>query len=288
MGYHSFSLDPRTILGVGPSATLDDIRNAFRAKSKKHHPDHGGDEWAFRMVARAYEVLRTTAGSPSPTPWRGHDSGVMQTGKNLDWGSIWSPSAATASAAPRSSSGANQSDEEPSYSATRSADNVEDEDAESATEESASFSPLPDKLRTVDVELIWTRFEKDGSSQLLATQEGDDATLSVCMVISWPPHQVINQASQFRDAGETLRSLIEVFATVRDQRTVIAARSRIEDGRFVGWLSFVDVLTAQDAFLVLRQALQARDLTVKLYTRDERVPFDWYGANHQPVMSQVS
>ena len=61
MGFHSFSLDPRTVLGVGPDASLEEIHEAYRAKSKKHHPDMGGDEWAFRMVARAYEVLKTTA-----------------------------------------------------------------------------------------------------------------------------------------------------------------------------------------------------------------------------------
>jgi hypothetical protein len=26
----------------------------------KHHPDHGGDEWAFRVVVRAYEILSTS------------------------------------------------------------------------------------------------------------------------------------------------------------------------------------------------------------------------------------
>ena len=61
MGYHSFSLDPRTVLGVTPAASLDEIHEAFRSKSKKHHPDLGGDEWAFRMVARAYEVLKAAA-----------------------------------------------------------------------------------------------------------------------------------------------------------------------------------------------------------------------------------
>ena len=71
MSYHSFSLDPRTVLGVGPDASLDEIRDAYHAKSKKHHPDLGGDEWAFRMVARAYEVLKTTAATPST-----HDRGV--------------------------------------------------------------------------------------------------------------------------------------------------------------------------------------------------------------------
>src|SRR5206468_2038364 len=69
MGFHSFSLDPRTILGVGPDASLEEIHEAYRVKSKKHHPDLGGDEWAFRMVARAYEVLKTTAAEPAARPW---------------------------------------------------------------------------------------------------------------------------------------------------------------------------------------------------------------------------
>ena len=67
MSCHSFSLDPRTVLGVTSTASLDEIREAFRSKSKKHHPDLGGDEWAFRMVARAYEVLKTTISMPSLT-----------------------------------------------------------------------------------------------------------------------------------------------------------------------------------------------------------------------------
>jgi len=40
----------------------------------------------------------------------------------------------------------------------------------------------------------------------------------------------------------------------------------------------------KDAFLTLRDTFRTRGLTVKLYTRDERIPFDWYGAGHQPIM----
>ena len=43
-----------------PAASTEEIHEAYRLKSKKHHPDLGGDEWAFRMVTRAYEVLKTT------------------------------------------------------------------------------------------------------------------------------------------------------------------------------------------------------------------------------------
>ena len=83
MGFHSFSLDPRTVLGVGPDASMEEIHEAYRAKSKKHHPDVGGDEWAFRMVARAYEVLTTTAAAPVGQPWERRGADVA--GRTDDW-----------------------------------------------------------------------------------------------------------------------------------------------------------------------------------------------------------
>ena len=56
---HSFQFDPNTILGVSNGASLREIRDAYHQKSLKYHPDKGGDEWAFRMVVRAYEILTT-------------------------------------------------------------------------------------------------------------------------------------------------------------------------------------------------------------------------------------
>ena len=285
MGYHSFSLDPRTVLGVGADASLDEIRDAYRVKSKKHHPDLGGDEWAFRMVVRAYEVLTTTAPIPSPPLWSTRTADVGPQGQAPDWSRIWSP--------PPSKPGSTTATQDDSNATVQdssgSRPDQEQEDWSEAVSEAAQ-SPVtePDELRSVDVELIWTRFEKEGSGRLLSTQEGDDATLSVCMVISWPPHELVNRAAEFTSTGDTLRSLIEAFESLRSQKPVIAARSRIEDGQFVAWLSYVDVLTAQDAFLILRDTFRTRGLSVKLYTRDERVPFDWYGAGHQPVMSHAS
>ena len=54
---NGFHLDPHDVLGVAPGASLQDLRDAYHAKSKKHHPDLGGDEWAFRVVVRAFEIL---------------------------------------------------------------------------------------------------------------------------------------------------------------------------------------------------------------------------------------
>jgi curved DNA-binding protein CbpA len=92
---YTFEIDPWGILGVPASATLEQIRDAYHAKARKHHPDTGGDDWAFRIVARAYEILSTArvAGraaqevrrppvesEPEPTP-KGKDSDWRQPGR---------------------------------------------------------------------------------------------------------------------------------------------------------------------------------------------------------------
>lgn len=46
------------VLGVGKSASADEIKKAFRKLAVKHHPDkEGGDENKFKEAAEAYEVL---------------------------------------------------------------------------------------------------------------------------------------------------------------------------------------------------------------------------------------
>lgn len=45
------------ILGVSKNATKAEIKKAFRAKAKKHHPDKGGDETVFKKINEAYKTL---------------------------------------------------------------------------------------------------------------------------------------------------------------------------------------------------------------------------------------
>lgn len=231
MGYHSFSLDPRTVLGVSPAASIDEIHEAFRSKSKKHHPDVGGDEWAFRMVTRAYEVLKTTTVMAPLKPWESPDANVP-------------------------------------------------------TSESPGVNP--DDFRVVEAELIWIRLESDGTTRPWSLSEENEQTLSVCLVISWPTPHLIARAAELSEAGEFLRTLIDLFKHLRGSASVVAGRSRIEDGRFVGWLSYPDVLAAQDAFLSLRDTLQAEGLTVKLQTVDERIPFAWQSTAQELIISAAS
>ncbi len=49
------------VLGVGKSASADEVKKAFRKAAIEHHPDRGGDEAKFKEVNEAYEVLKDSS-----------------------------------------------------------------------------------------------------------------------------------------------------------------------------------------------------------------------------------
>jgi hypothetical protein len=66
--------DPFAVLGLPPTATLDDVRAARRRLAKSVHPDHGGDDARMREINRAFDlavkaILRppTVTTAPAPT-----------------------------------------------------------------------------------------------------------------------------------------------------------------------------------------------------------------------------
>jgi len=285
MSYHAFSLDPRTVLGVGPGASPDAIREAYHAKSKKHHPDVGGDEWAFRMVARAYEVLKATTTAHSAQAWEHRRPGGSPPPEEQRW--TW-----TRNAPFRRADSSHSGWESPGEPAEDGLDPCSDENAEedssSTSQEVGKSRAKPDELRSVNVELVWTRYERDSTVRFSSSRESEDSTLSVWMVISWPPHSLVDRAAEFPSSGETLHTLIELFGQLRTKGSVIATRSRIEDGRFVAWLSYSDVPAAGDAFLSLREMLQNRGLVPELRTRDILIPLDHHDAAQETVTAQAS
>lgn len=57
----------RTMLGVSSSASLADIKTAYRTLVKHVHPDRGGDATTFDRITRAYEFLLVEASRPATT-----------------------------------------------------------------------------------------------------------------------------------------------------------------------------------------------------------------------------
>lgn len=57
-------VDPHQVLGVQPSATADEVRAAYRALAKKHHPDvappaeRPAAEERMRRIQSAYDALK--------------------------------------------------------------------------------------------------------------------------------------------------------------------------------------------------------------------------------------
>lgn len=56
-------------LGVDKSASGAELKNAYRKKSMKAHPDHGGDPEKFKALVKAYKILE------NPETRKRYDSG---------------------------------------------------------------------------------------------------------------------------------------------------------------------------------------------------------------------
>ncbi|MBX0285652.1 J domain-containing protein [Halomicroarcula sp. F28] len=49
-------------LGLRETASVDEVKSAYRARVKQVHPDHGGDEEEFKRVREAYTLAKQHAG----------------------------------------------------------------------------------------------------------------------------------------------------------------------------------------------------------------------------------
>jgi hypothetical protein len=67
--------DPYRVLGLSPEATLPEVKRAYRALAKRHHPDTAGPHATARFLAiqHAYEEIVAGRGRPARTspPGRG-------------------------------------------------------------------------------------------------------------------------------------------------------------------------------------------------------------------------
>jgi hypothetical protein len=52
------STDWRSVLGIGPHATLDEARAAYRRKASEHHPDRGGSADTMTAINNAWSIAQ--------------------------------------------------------------------------------------------------------------------------------------------------------------------------------------------------------------------------------------
>ena len=93
------------VLGIGKSASADEIKKAFRKAAIEHHPDRGGNEEKFKEINEAYEVLKDTeerkrydqfghagvgssAASDGGNPFSGFGGGFNGQNVNFDFGDL--------------------------------------------------------------------------------------------------------------------------------------------------------------------------------------------------------
>jgi DnaJ domain len=54
------------VLGLGPDATIDQVKGRYRDLAKRHHPDRGGDAAEFRRIVAAYDEACDLLAGRSP------------------------------------------------------------------------------------------------------------------------------------------------------------------------------------------------------------------------------
>jgi hypothetical protein len=242
---YTFQLDPCEILGISASASLQEIREAYRARTKKYHPDLGGDEWAFRVLTRSYEIVSTArvAGRASEEQFRAA-AGPQRAPQSP-------PRASHFDAAQSSASGSDTS---------RARRGVRDQ--------------VDDPAKLVEIEMLLIRFEVENPLTLLAGS-AEDRSLSCTLNVAWPVPELAPRADRIPHAEQTLASVSGAFESVANSARVVSTQSDIEDGRFTGWLSFSTVARAEEGFRALRAALADRGFGVEQWVREMAIPRTW-------------
>ncbi|MFI5455165.1 MAG: J domain-containing protein [Isosphaerales bacterium] len=228
----SFELDPHKVLGLTPHATLGEIREAYRHKAKKYHPDAGGEEWAFRILVQAYEMLssariaRATRDEPTARDQQ----------------------------APRG---------RPERSSESVHSGIHDHDVLES--------------RILGVELLCVRYLWDDADYLWLTQRtpDEDRFLSCNLNLSWPDPPAADRDAAPDDRAAIIAALNDIFDHMIITTRVAASRSRTQDDRFGGWLSYSNFDGAWKAVNSLHELARSRGLGLRQWSRDLFIPRGW-------------
>jgi hypothetical protein len=231
----SFEIDPHRILGVTPQATLAEIREAYRAKAKIHHPDAGGEDWAFRILVQAYEMLSAArvARATHAEPERPSRS-------------------ATAPVRPKTARGA--------------------ETVHQGIHDSGLDSSKIVAMELLCVRYLWDDADYLWITQ---RAPDDERFLSCNLNLSWPDQSSQGQAAAITDHAATIAMLQEIVDHMIITSRAVASRARAEDDRFGGWLSYSSFDRAWKAVNTIHELLRSRGMGLRQWSRDLFIPRGW-------------
>ena len=272
---HTFQFDPNSILGVPSGASLREIRDAYHQKSLKHHPDKGGDEWAFRMVVRAYEILTTArvvnrAGDNPSSTVRPAPRPEPPTSR-ASWSDTFRSANSARSSATSASGMGPKGPGGPSPSSEREATNLS---GWGGAPRPHTAQALAELARIVAVELLILRFELECSLDLFA-RSPEDRNLSCTLHITWPLEELAERKEPIVDAGKLLAAVAEAFKAKAVRKHALTKSSHTEGGRFTGWLTYPTAVMASEALEAFREAVVAHGMTVEKQVREMALPRQW-------------
>jgi DnaJ domain len=249
----SVTVDPAVVLGVGLDASLQEIRDAYRTKAKRHHPDAGGEEWVFRILVACYEALgtervaRASARESEYVRRRPSTSPAPETPRRPAQGF-------SATTPPRPEAGP-RSDPGDNHETLREGDRDE----------------AADPSRVVDVEKLTLRFQLD-HVWVISEHGSEDRTLSCSLNVNWPDPELDAPLESIAGREDILTSLQAGFDEVAAETQADSTRTEVVDGRFSGWVSYPGNARGTKALERLNSMLRGIGLSVHQRSREVILP----------------
>jgi hypothetical protein len=131
--------------------------------------------------------------------------------------------------------------------------------------------------RVVAVELLCVRYLWDEADYLWLTQRApdEDRFLSCNLNMSWPDQSGADSAADPGHREPVMTTLTEIFDQMIITTHVVTSRSRAQEDRFAGWLSYSNFDRAWKAVNSLHELSRSHGLGLRQWSRDLFIPRGW-------------